>query len=640
MLEAIPGRATPRGWSYRPTWKRGAVISSPTNGHRAAGRLGWLVFADAIGLAEHLTSRLERDGDRVAWVSPGRRYEALGRSRYEIRPAVAEDYERLLADLARRGGLPDRVAHLSTLTEAAADGATFDRSRLMEIGYFSIVRLVQAWGKAAEDRSLEVLVVSNGLCEVTGDERLVPEKATLIGPLLVIPQEYENIRCRIVDIDPRCGLAESAERVLSERFLDRSEPSVALRGGHRWLPDYEPMEIRRRKVAARLRQGGVYLLTGGLGGIGLRVARHLASRYEAKLILVGRRALPERTEWRAWLDSHGEDDRVSVTLRLLREIEAAGGEVMVARADVSCRQEVEEVVAAALRRFGRIHGLVHAAGLPPAGLVQLWQAGRALEVLAPKIEGARALEAVLGDRDLDFAVFFSSLNSVVGGVGTVDYAAANAFLDAFARQNDFAPRTATITVDWDVWQGLGMAAAEVLEHEALNAGHAGRAIQPREGVEMFERLLDTAESRVVVSALDLGQVVERSRRFQLGSDSGVEDSRVTPGDRAADTRPALDIPYVAPARDLERLIAAIWRELLGIERIGVHDGFLELGGHSLLATQALARLKSRHGIRLSIHEFFEAATIRRQAELIAARDGIGEAVSPPDPEAEFEEGRV
>jgi thioesterase domain-containing protein/NAD(P)-dependent dehydrogenase (short-subunit alcohol dehydrogenase family) len=206
----------------------------------------------------------------------------------------------------------------------------------------------------------------------------------------------------------------------------------------------------------------VYLITGGLGGVGLTLADHLARSFQARLILVGRSALPLREQWDKWLAIRPTHDRTSRMIHRVRAMEALGAEVLVASADVANPCDVQNVVNLARKRFGRIDGVFHTAGLLQDGIIQLKDRGTVGRVLDPKVAGTLVLEEALTD-PLDFMVLFSSVSALNGLPGQVDYAAANAFLDAFAHRSSTTGSTWTLSVNWSAWQEVGMAAAMARE---------------------------------------------------------------------------------------------------------------------------------------------------------------------------------
>ncbi|HEY4590873.1 MAG TPA: KR domain-containing protein, partial [Thermoanaerobaculia bacterium] len=464
---------------------------------------------------------------------------------------------------------------------------------------------------------------------VTGEEALHPLKAALLGPCRVIPREYPNIACRSLDVvlPPRGeGWAALAGRVLDEFafFEPEGEPVAALRGSFRWTQELEPLPLPAA-APARLRQGGVYLITGGLGALGLEVAGLLAREAAAKLVLVGRTPFPDREGWDSWLAAHGEEDPVSRRIRKLLAIEAQGGEVMTVAADVADLLAMAAARDAAVARFGAIHGVVHAAGRPGGGVLQVKTRAAAEAVLAPKVKGALVLDELFRGWPLDFMVLFSSITAVLAQPGQADYAAANAFLDAFAQERS-ARGAFTLSLGWDAWREVGMAVdtAVPAELRAWREQELKLGMSTAEGLEVFQRALAAPASWLVISTQDLAARRERNR----AAGTFEQLDRAAQGARASHPRPPLANAYVAPRDEAEERIAAVWQDLLGIAPVGVHDNFFDLGGNSLMAIRIIARLKSDLGVDVSEVSIFEGPTVAALARLLA-----------PEEEGEAYEGR-
>jgi NAD(P)-dependent dehydrogenase (short-subunit alcohol dehydrogenase family) len=207
-----------------------------------------------------------------------------------------------------------------------------------------------------------------------------------------------------------------------------------------------------------LREGGAYLITGGLGGLGLHLAEWLARSARARLTLLGRSAFPPRHEWSSWLGAHAGSHGVSRTIRKLQSLEELGAEVLVLNADVADPVQMRAAFARARERFGRILGVIHAAGVAGGGMMQLRTAEQAARVLAPKVRGTLVLRDLLRESPPEFFVLCSSIEAVRGSFGQVEYCAANCFLDAFAYQHTYRDGVPTVSVNWDRWQDTGMAA--------------------------------------------------------------------------------------------------------------------------------------------------------------------------------------
>ncbi|MCP4646446.1 MAG: SDR family NAD(P)-dependent oxidoreductase, partial [bacterium] len=168
--------------------------------------------------------------------------------------------------------------------------------------------------------------------------------------------------------------------------------------------------------------------------MGLTFAEHLTRSVNARLILLGRSAVPSREDWENWLAAHPqEQDPTTFKIRKLQELEAMGSEVLVFRVDISDMQQMRSVIARAEKRFGPIDGVIHTAGVPDYfGVIQRRSRKMTEDVMAPKVKGTLVLDSILKDTPLDFFILCSSISSIIGPFGEVGYTAANVFLDAFA----------------------------------------------------------------------------------------------------------------------------------------------------------------------------------------------------------------
>jgi acyl transferase domain-containing protein len=498
-------------WFYLPLWKQ-TRTPVPFNAD-AGGARNWLVFSDGGSLSERLLELLAESGRNVSTVTSGERFETKGGGSYVVNPASAEDYEALFKSLRAEQQAPQHVVHLWG-TEASE---SFELSQ--ERGVHSLFALAKALGNAGRSEELRLLVVTRGVLAVTGSEDLRPERATALGPCKVIPQEYPHVRCLAADVDaPPSGSArerELADLLLAEATAPAStdaphELVVAYRGSRRWAQTFASQRLERPDAGRMLlREGGTYLITGGLGGVGLTLAEHLARTHSARLVLTGRTPLPPREEWER-LAARGEDVAVSRKLRKLLELEAAGADVLALSADVSDLEQMRAVVAAARARFGRIDGVIHAAGVQPGGLMQVKEREALERVLAPKVRGALVLAELFADDEPDFVLLCSSLNAIYGTLGLADHCAANSFLDAFAHASAARGEGRVVSINWDAWLEVGQAAnavvsqglRQILGEERKDDGARlhpllDRVEEGAAGVEVYTTRLSTARHWVV-----------------------------------------------------------------------------------------------------------------------------------------------
>ncbi len=453
-------RADVADWFYVPTWKQ----TLPPSRAEESGTTRWLLFIDDCGIGASVAQRLERDGHGVVVVRAGDRFERDGITAFTIRPSASEDYDALFAALRAQGGVPGRIVHLWAVTASEPLPtvlAAYDSTQATT--FHALLCLAQALGKEDLAGLCKLDVVSNGMQQVAGELLRYPEKATLLGPCRVIGQEFPNVVCRSVDVGvPEWGARQPEsviDQLLAELRSASTDPIVAYRGHRRFVQDFEAAPLASPAGRpARVRDGGVYLITGGLGGIGLVVAEHLAREARSRLVLVGRTAVPSRDEWGAWLASHDPDDVTSRRIRKIQGLETLGAEVMPVAADVADLESMTAVVRRARERFGSLDGVIHAAGVLDDGVILMKDPAAADRVLAPKVRGALVLDAVTRNLPLDFFVLFSSVSSIAGLAGQVDYAAANAFLDAFAHHRTARDGSVTTAVNWSAWQEVGMAA--------------------------------------------------------------------------------------------------------------------------------------------------------------------------------------
>jgi acyl transferase domain-containing protein len=611
-------------WFHVPTWKRTRAVPPAPRVADGETPAACLVFADEDGVGERLAQSLAGLGYRTIVVAPGRRYEQLGDDRYAIAPADPADYLSLIKELQAAQALPVAIAHLWTLTRFG-DRETVIPHAYEDRGFYSLINLAQAYGELGLSDPVRITVFTEGVHDVTGHESLFPEKATVMGACRVIPQEFADIGCRQVDLERSQLLAGDAQMasLAAELFAPNSEPVTAYRGGRRWQRIFEPLRLDRvaEGAPARLRQGGVYLITGGMGGVGLVLAEYLAREVKAKLVLTGRRGLPPREHWAEHLAARGESDATSRRIRQVEALEKLGAEVVVGAADVVDEAAMRRVVDDACARFGGIDGVIHAAGIAGGGVIQLKTPAIADPVLAPKVAGTRVLERVLAGRaPRDFMLLCSSLTGVLGGAGQVDYCGANAYLDAFAAHYARTTGTFTIAVNWNAWKEVGMAVDTEVPaalRDTLKGAMLASGITNAEGIDAFRRILTHVNDvQVSLSPYDVQYAIEMESAPKETDDTAADATGEQAAGSKANARPTLQTAYVAASTDVERKLCVIWQDALGIEPVGVNDNFFDLGGHSLLAVQVMATVNKTLKTAVPVAKLYEGLTVGFLATVI------------------------
>jgi phthiocerol/phenolphthiocerol synthesis type-I polyketide synthase E len=634
---ASSARSELSDWFYLPSWRH-ALPAPPVT---AGTPTSWLLFVEPGGLGARLADHLAMKGYEVTTVAPGAVLRQVGVGAYEIDAQRDDACATLLAELVRARRRPDRIVYLWSLLEPPPGADPIAHAR--RFGLELPISLGQALGAAMDGHPTHVSVITSGVELVSGREAIRPERALVLGPCRVLPIEQPNVTCALVDLEAPALSEPELSRLAAELEGPAACAVVALRGARRWVQAFDPVRVPARvesaerapalldaaaAAAPRLRSGGVYLITGGLGGVGMVLAEHLARRARARLALLGRTEIPEHHAWPAWVAEHAEDDATTARIRQIQALEALGAEVLVLRADVADPDQVAHALGRIRERFGALHGVIHAAGVPAGGLIQVKELASVTDVLRPKVQGTLVLDRLLyaehaephHAEPLDFFVLCSSRTATTGDVGQVDHAAANAFLEAFAERRAQEGRAGVIALAWDTWAEVGQAVTTAIPGgmEDVRARLLAHAIRPAEGPEVFERVLGGGAPRVVVSTrpLDLAAAESRSLARELLAMIG-------PAGAASGTGGPLAAGV--PGAELERTIARIWSRVLRVGDVGLDDSFFDLGGNSVIALRLLAELKRELGLTVPAATLFESPTVASFARRLAGDTGSDEA---------------
>jgi thioesterase domain-containing protein/acyl carrier protein len=460
---------------YRRAWK-----PAPLAAGVAAAPGSWLLFRDSLGVADRIAAQLKAAKQQAILVEAGNSYKPLKNGRCALRPAVRADYDAIIADLLKTGEPPRKIVHLWSV---AAENTQPPLEKTLARSFYSPLYLAQAL--AAQDfDGIQIALVSNHMQQIAEEPVRHPARAVLLGPARVLHKELPGFACKAIDVDLDLNLDEAVDEIgaeacaaqlIADMSAARENAAIAWRRGQRFVETLDSFDLSAAPQRPRLVRGGVYLITGGLGALGLTVAEHLAREFQARLVLVGRSALPPASQWESALRDADRPETEKERLRKLIAIRSLAGGLLAVQADVTNLDAMKTAVAQARKQFGKIDGVFHAAGVLDDGPLMLKTATGAARVLDPKVRGTLVLEEALRGESLACFVLFSSISSIQPPAGQVDYAAANAFLDAFALSRN-GPVTA---IDWGAWRDIGMAARAVSSHPWLE-----------------ERLLDTRDEIV------------------------------------------------------------------------------------------------------------------------------------------------
>jgi acyl transferase domain-containing protein/acyl carrier protein len=611
-------------WFYVPTWERKPV--QPEFDHAAQlNNVSWLIFGDRYGRGARFKTKLNALQQPTIFVRFGKTFHRNHDGSFELNPSEIDDYVKLLRELQTSGVRCINILHLGGLTE--------DKEKLVAssqaFGFYSLLHLAQAIGELNISIPIKIGIVTNGMHEVTGEESLDPAMSTVLGPCGVIPKEFPNINCFNIDLTDKKPLDNWPDEVLATILSEFSEPPqsrvVAYRGRYRWersydqvkLPDPQLIEPSQTSEIKRLRRGGVYLITGGTGGIGLSIAKYLAEFYQPKLILTKRTPFPEKSRWKECLTAGNTSSRVCGIIKALLEIEQLGAQVEVMVAESSDREQMQKVLVETRSKFKTINGVIHAAGIVRAGLIQAKTKEVADSVLAPKVYGTMILFDLLKDTSLDFLVLFSSITSIITPYAECDYSAANSFLDAFAHFANRKKSVHTLAINWPGWKEVGqLAELETLPGvEGWKEAALKKAITTKNGLEVFRRALNSDFTQVIVSPESLNHMLAESQAAPFDPTIYLSQRKST----TAVSRRDQQNGGSRPADQVEAIIIDIWKSVLGFEQIDIYDNFAKLGGHSLLAIRIVGEIRRAFQVDLPVRVLFDAPTVAELASHVKKR---------------------
>lgn len=581
---------TPGARTYRVEWRPLELSSAPPE-CTPGGR--WVILADAGGAGVCLARALASRGMPCSLVYPGDRFRDTGDGSYRVSPGSSADFAHLVRVLASKGHSLKGVVHLWSLDVGGTMPSGRDGlQRLRQLALESVVHLVNAVAAAGLPAPPATWLVTRAAMApddgASGGPVAVPQAAAW-GLGRTIALEYPELWGGLIDLDPELSGEDEADMLALELLTPGDEDQVALRGGRRLVPRLLPFEPDGVSLPP-LASDGAYLVTGGLGALGLRTAAWLASRGARRLVLASRSG--RATEGAS---------------KQIEAIESLGVTVDVVAADVSRREDVERIIAHAVAGGAELRGIVHAAGADLPGSLREQTAATIEAVVAPKLDGAWWLHESTRDLDLDFFVMYSSLAGVIGAAGRAHYAAANAGMDALAleRRRQGYP---AVSVGWGPWKGGGMATSQALR-EFERAGNRG--LEPAEALKVLEQLIAGDDAQVIVADVDwtsFRAVYEARRRRPLVSEAAAQ-----PVEKEAEPRSAP--PAGSGSEWLERLRAVdqdrrlielktLLRceaaETLGFrseDEVQLDRSFYEMGMDSLMAAEFAMKLETRLGVR-------------------------------------------
>ncbi len=632
-------------WLYELQWQpkersagQGAVeLSSP------ASRGSWLIFTDSGGVGNALAALLDAQGQRSVLVSHGESYEETDSKHFHIRPERPEDLRRLF-EAAQVSDQPvcRGIVHLWSLDARSPQEMNLaSLNAAQTLGCGSVLLLVQELARAESADLPRLWLITQG-AQAAGEEPapLAVAQSPLWGLGHVIAQEHPMLWGGLVDLESTPALCDVAAQQLSEEILTPDgEDQLAFRQGRRYVA-----RLMRKPLAAmqesplKWRPDGSYLISGGLGDLGLLVARWMVEQGARRLILLGRTKLPPRSSW----SSVEKGSRLAQQIAAIRELEASGASVHLASVDVADEAQLRGFLDEyRCEGWPPIRGVVHAAGVLQDGLLVQLDAAELNTVMRPKMMGGWLLDRLLKDAPLDFFVLFSSAGSLMGQPGQGNYAAANAFLDALAHHRKAQGQPA-MSINWGAWADLGFADTLGGKRLATRLALLGiRSMAAENALEVLKRLLGQGSAQVVVVPVNWRQYRES---YPAGSEPRLlcqlasEDSTIPRHTDGSGEKSGLTSAALLAAEPEERsrllqsyLSAQVARVLgLAASKLDLQQPLSNLGLDSLMAVELKNRIAVDLKVNVPVVKFLQGFSVA-QAVTQVLDQLAAEAANPSAP---------
>ncbi|MDF0552185.1 SDR family NAD(P)-dependent oxidoreductase [Kamptonema sp. UHCC 0994] len=583
-------------WFYCPIWRPKVAIPVTTQSITGAT----LIFLDSIGLGTYLNVELENRNSPCIKVKIGDEFNKFDTNHYQINPKHAEHYLQLLASLLEDNITIVRILHLWTYQVYLGEITNLEAlEESLDLGVYSLLFLTQSLTKLkGANHSVQLQVISSYSQPTSPDDKIASEKAPILGLVKTIAQEIVGLKCRHIDL-PVDSVAVNAPYILTEIQTDSSDSEVAYRNGQRLIPRLEKVDLTiAEKQKLPFQAGGMYLLTGGLGGIGVEIAKYLLENYQARLLLVGRTQLPPRNTWETRIK---QADVIAQKIKAYLALEQLGGEIIYEAVDICDSAQLQQVVNQAQSLWQcELQGVIHSAGIYQESLLVKETKDSFAKTLHPKVFGTWVLHQLIVKHPNPLFISFSSVSSFFGGAMVGAYSAANHFLDCFAHYQKYQCSIQSYCFNWSTWNEVGMSQG----YRGKDALHARgyKSMSAKEGLHSFLTGLYTDRANLLIG-------LDGSKSF-IQQHTEVNEAGKHPFSLEWESPKAQRKKVAATANtEVEKIIASIWKQVLNIDDIDLHDSFFDLGGNSLLVAQVTGKLQEVLHRDISMSEMFQYPTI-------------------------------
>ena len=521
------------------------------------------------------------------------------------------------------GHTPEKIIHMlpELFIDKLSDNASLELS--LDKSLYQVFKFAK-YLTANISSKIDILFVGKNVCKVTGNETDLSSLNMAVSGLgQVLQMESTNINSRFLDIDDNTTFTEILNELnhgFNESFYYR-----ALRNSKRFIREMSSVGLdKKQSTNISFKEEGVYIITGGTGGIGLELAGYIAKqssvddKSKVKLVLLNRSKFPAKSSWNKILKER-TDEKLCRKIKKLREIEKDSAGLYIISTDVTDYKKLEKVISKIKNDYGNIRGVIHCAGLPGDGFIYGKTFETFRDVISPKIQGTIYLSKLLEKEKLDFFIMASSLTGIMPAPGQSDYTAANIFLDAYASELNKKGLNA-ISIDFTAWKETGMA----FDFNVVEDG-VFKSVSTKDALSGFSEIIQHKITSVLFGETDLSLIDTDDLPFSIDKNLLVRRKTSKPaGQTLIENKSNIILKGRENEKysDFEKKIAQVWANVLGYEEINIFDNYYDLGGDSIHAIKITSQMEKNLNIQLSIGDLFNHLTISELAEFLESKNEL------------------
>ena len=566
----------------------------------------YLVFSNGETIISEFIERLIKDGLDVVEVQIGSKYMESGKNTYVIRNDIS-DFRKLLESMDSRS-IGHVVYGIYAKDESIGNEAV--------IGLFNLGKSIQEY----VSHTVKFTLITQSAYRVDNNETSIcPMNAALIGMLKTMKWEIPNLRCHCIDLDDK----SDADNIIIEIQGKIDDFIVSYRREKRYVERIDQVDLDKiDSSGVEFKTDKAYVILGGTGRIGRKIAAYFSQKNKIKLVLVHRSFVPQRNDWEQIIKDNQDVDLVS-KLNELIDIEKHCESLELIRCDITNENEVNQMLSKIREKYSGIRGIIQCAVDDTPLTIKDLSEEELKRALKAKIDSTSMISRITERDGLDFFLTFSSVMTLVGGVGTASYMASNSYLEAFSQLRTLKGYSSQV-ISWPEWLNIG------LSEKLMNSEDTSifRKIEKDTGLQMIELLLGKKLDRAVVGEIQkeskIYDVIEylpfkysdriinelKNKNEEINSDIESDDSSI---------EVKLTGRKTGLYSDEEKLIGHSICKVMGYESLDIHSNFFELGGDSISAVKISVDLEDKN-IIISAPDILKYQTLEKMAEFVKGQE--------------------